>query len=154
MCGFFLMRKIDAVWIRTRGHRKRSHTIVNTLVASKGRNIYRDTFSKTDQLISSACICWVENHLQHKEHVSCIVRHVPTRDRGPGDISSEDFPSYARIGFVPNAIVLSLSHGEVPSHRPSAFPFIFQEFTRNASRKSGTPVTAKSPNVKCPMVRP
>ena len=33
---------------------------------------------------------------------------------------------------------------------------IFQELTinRNANRKSGTPITAKSPTVKCPMVRP
>ena len=42
----------------------------------------------------------------------------------------------------------------MPSHRPSAFPFIFQELTRNASRKSGTPITAKSPTIKYPMVRP
>ena len=48
----------------------------------------------------------------------------------------------------------SLSHGKVPSHWPSAFPFISQELTRNANRKSGTPVTAKSPTVKSPMVRP
>ena len=43
----------------------------------------------------------------------------------------------------------------MPSHRPSsAFPFIFQELTRIAYRKSGTPITAKYPTVKCPMVRP
>ena len=53
-----------------------------------------------------------------------------------------------------NAMVISVSHGEVPSHRPSAFPFIFQELTRDANRKGGTPVTAKSPTAKCPMVRP
>ena len=55
---------------------------------------------------------------------------------------------------VLNAIVLSLSHGEVPSHRRSAFPSISQELTRNASRKSGTPVIVTSPTVKCPMVQP
>ena len=49
---------------------------------------------------------------------------------------------------------LSLSHGEVPSHRRSAFPSISQELTRNANRKSGTPVTVNSPTVECPMVRP
>ena len=48
----------------------------------------------------------------------------------------------------------SLSHGEVPSHLRSAFPSISQELTRNANRKSGTPVTVNSPTVKCPMVRP
>ena len=42
----------------------------------------------------------------------------------------------------------------MPSHRRSAFPSISQEFTRNANRKSGTPVTVNSPTVKCPMVRP
>ena len=42
----------------------------------------------------------------------------------------------------------------VPSHRRSAFPSISQELTRNAKRKSGTPVTVNSPTVKCPMVRP
>ena len=35
------------------------------------------------------------------------------RDRGPGGISSEDVPAYARSAFVHNAIVRSLSHGEV-----------------------------------------
>ena len=53
-----------------------------------------------------------------------------------------------------NAISLSLSHGEVPSNCPSTFPFIFHELNRNANRKSGTPVTAKCPTVKCPMGRP
>ena len=48
----------------------------------------------------------------------------------------------------------SLSHGEVPSHLRSAFPSMSQELTRNANRKSGTPVTVNSPTVKCPMVRP
>ena len=43
----------------------------------------------------------------------------------------------------------SLSHGELPSHRRSAFPSISQELTRNANRKSGTPVTVNSPTVKC-----
>ena len=43
---------------------------------------------------------------------------------------------------------------EVPSHRSSAFPFIFQEPTRNANRKSGTPVIVKYTTVNCPMVRP
>ena len=78
---------------------------------------------------------------------------VPTRDRMPGGISSEDFPSWARSAFVLNAVVLSLSHGEVPSHRRSAFPSISQELSRNANRESGTPVTVNSPTVKCPMVR-
>ena len=53
-----------------------------------------------------------------------------------------------------NAIVLSLSHGEVPTHQRSAFPSISQELTRNANRKGGTPVTVNSPTVKCPTVRP
>ena len=74
---------------------------------------------------------------------------VPTRDRGPSGISSEDFPSYAR-----SALVLSLSHREVTSHRPSVFPSISQELTGNTNRKSGTPVTVKSPTVKCRRVRP
>ena len=41
------------------------------------------------------------------------------------------------------------------SAKPSAFAFpsISQELTRNANRKGGTPVTVKSPTVKCPMVR-
>ena len=51
-------------------------------------------------------------------------------------------------------MVISISHGEVSRHLPSAFSFICQELTRNANRKSGTRVTAKSPTVKCPMVRP
>ena len=38
--------------------------------------------------------------------------------------------------------------------RPPAFPFIFQELNRNSNRKSGTPVTAKSPTVKSPIVQP
>ena len=42
----------------------------------------------------------------------------------------------------------------MPSHRRSAFPSISQEFTRNANRKSGTPITVNSPTVKCPTVRP
>ena len=50
-----------------------------------------------------------------------------------------------------NAIVLSVSHGEVPSHRRSAFPSISQEFTRTANRKSATPVTVHCPTVKCQM---
>ena len=50
-----------------------------------------------------------------------------TRDRGPGGISSEDFPSKARSAFVHNAIVILLSHGEVPSHRLSAFASISEE---------------------------
>ena len=36
--------------------------------------------------------------------------------------------------FVLNAIVISLSHGEVPSHRPSVFPSISQELDRNADK--------------------
>ena len=43
---------------------------------------------------------------------------------------------------------------EVPSHRRSAFTSISQELTRHENRKSGTSVTAKSPTVKCPMIRP
>ena len=41
----------------------------------------------------------------------------------------------------------------MPSHRRSAFPSISQELSRNANRKSGTPVTVIF-TVKCPMVRP
>ena len=63
-------------------------------------------------------------------------------------------PLVGSSAFFLNAIVLSLSHGEVPSHRRSAFPSISQELTRNANRKSGTPVTVNSQTVKCPMVRP
>ena len=79
---------------------------------------------------------------------------VPTRDRAPGGISSEDFPSYTRSAFSLNALARSLSHGEVPRHRRSAFPSISQELTRNANRKSRTPVTVNSPTAKRPMVRP
>ena len=63
-------------------------------------------------------------------------------------------PSLARNAFVLNAIVVSLSHGEVPNHGPSAFTSTSPELTRNTNRTSGTPATAISPTVKCPMVRP
>ena len=56
--------------------------------------------------------------------------------------------------FSLNAIARSLLHGEVPSRRRSAFPSISQELTRNANRKSATPVAVNSPTVKCPAVRP
>ena len=79
---------------------------------------------------------------------------VPTRDRGPGGISSEDFPSKARSTFALNAMVSLLSHGEVPSHRLSASPSISQELNRNVNRKSEIPVTVNSTTVKCLMVRP
>ena len=63
-------------------------------------------------------------------------------------------PLVGSSAFFLNAIVLSLSHGEVPSHRRSAFPSISQTLTRNANRKIGTPVKVNSPTIKCPMVRP
>ena len=73
-----------------------------------------------------------------------------------GPVVSAPKTSLRRCGvaLVLNAVVISLSHWEVPSHRPSTFPSISQEFTRNANGKSRTPVTAKSPTAKCPMVRP
>ena len=85
-----------------------------------------------------------------------IYQIVSPRDRGPLGITSVDFPSKAGSALVLNSIVLyfSLSHGKIRSHRLSAFPFIFQEVNRMANRKNGTPVTAKSPTVKCPKIRP
>ena len=50
-----------------------------------------------------------------------------------------------------NSISFVITRG---SAKPSASPFIYQELTRNANRKSGTPVIGKSPTVKCPMIRP
>ena len=71
-------------------------------------------------------------------HTVALSLDVPTRDRGFGGISSEDF-SWARSAFVHNAIVRSLSHGEVPCHRPWTFRSISQELTRNANSESETP---------------
>ena len=75
--------------------------------------------------------------------ISCVRKLwlVRTRDRGPGGISSEDFPSQARSAFLFNAIVLSLLDGEAPRPRPSTFQPISQELTINANRKSGTSIT-------------
>ena len=53
-------------------------------------------------------------------------------------MSSEDFPSQARSAFFLNAIVRSLSHGEVPSHRRSAFPSISQELPPKSSLETQT----------------
>ena len=77
----------------------------------------------------------LSNKIDVTSLVCWFVRFVPTRDRGPGGRSSEDFPSLARRAFFFNAIVCSLSHREVPSHRSSAFPSISPELTRNANRK-------------------
>ena len=73
-----------------------------------------------------------------------------------GPVVSAPRTSPRRLGvrFFLNAIVRSLSHRKVPSQLPSAFPSICQELTRNGDRKIGTPVIAKYPTVKCPMVRP
>ena len=83
-----------------------------------------------------------------------------SRDRGPGGISSEDFPSWARSAFVHNVIVRSLSHGEVTWHRPWTFPFVYQDL----KSPQETPITTiEFPDemyptilytVKCPMIRP
>ena len=81
-------------------------------------------------------------------------------DRGPGGISSEDFPSKARSAFVHNAIVRSLSYGEVTCHRPWTVPFVSQYL--KSSQKTSI-MTIELPDkmyptilckVKCPMIRP
>ena len=73
---------------------------------------------------------------------------------GPVVSAPRASPRRPGAAFVLDAVVTSLSHREVPRHRPSTFPSISQELSRNANRKSRTPVTAKSPTAKCPMVRP
>ena len=83
-----------------------------------------------------------------------------SRDRGPGGISSEDFPSKARSAFAHNAIVCALSHGEVPCHRLWTFPFVYEDVK---SSRETPKITIELPNkmyttilcnVKCPMTRP
>ena len=78
-----------------------------------------------------------------------------SRDCGPGNITSE-----ALCALVHNAIVRSLSHGEVPCHRPWTFPFVSQD--PKSSHKMPM-VTVRLPEnmnptilctVECPMVRP
>ena len=53
--------------------------------------------------------------------------YCATRDRVPGGISFEDFPSYARNAIFLNATVRSLSYGDVPCYRPWTFQSIYQE---------------------------
>ena len=84
---------------------------------------------------------------------------IDSRDRGPGVISSGEFPSQARSSFVHNAIFRSLSHGDVTCHRPWTFPFVSQDLKSS----QGTPIvtmelpdkmyptnicTAKWPNIR------
>ena len=83
-----------------------------------------------------------------------------SRDRGHGGISSGDFPSKARSAFVHNAIVRSLSHGEVTCHRPWTFSFVSHDLKSSQE----TPImTTELPDkmyrtilraVKCSMIRP
>ena len=47
--------------------------------------------------------------------------------------------SRPRCAFVHNAIIRSLSQGEVPCHRPWTFPFASHVLTRNVNSDSGTP---------------
>ena len=62
-------------------------------------------------------------------------KSVPTRDHGPGGISSEH-TSLRRLGvlFSSYTLVLSLSHGEVPSHRRSNFASVSQELRRKQNK--------------------
>ena len=49
-----------------------------------------------------------------------------SRDRGPGGISSEDFPSYARMALVDDETICSSSHDEMTCVPPWISPFVSQ----------------------------
>ena len=53
--------------------------------------------------------------------------YTDSRDRGSGGTRSKHFPSSTRGAFVLNAIVRSLSHGEVTCHRPWTSSLVYQD---------------------------
>ena len=80
---------------------------------------------------------------------TCRYQCSDSRDGGPGGISSEDVPSLARSAFVHNAIVRSISPGQVPCHRPWTFALVSQDL--KGSRE--TPImTVELPEKMCPNI--
>ena len=93
---------------------------------------------------------------QNKEHFQPINENTYLRPQARW-YQLRAHPWYARSASVHNAIIRSLSHGEVPCHRPWTFPSISQESLKTQSGKVELPnilyPTILS-TVKCAMIRP